>query len=194
MTQNRVKIAITGGIGSGKSTVCHMVEEMGYPVFSCDEIYQKMQSDTAFLSVMQENFGKKVVKEGKLDKEALSFAVFSDRALLQKLDDVTHPLIMDRLYAEMANHAVAFAEVPLLFEGGFEKDFDRVIVVLRKEGERLAAVCKRDNITEEKVADRIKNQVNYEKIDLNGHTIIYNDGDLNALRKKVTSVIEEILG
>jgi dephospho-CoA kinase len=171
-----------------------MVEEMGYPVFSCDEIYQKMQSDTAFLSVMQENFGKKVVKEGKLDKEALSFAVFSDRALLQKLDDVTHPLIMDRLYAEMANHAVAFAEVPLLFEGGFEKDFDRVIVVLRKEGERLAAVCKRDNITEEKVADRIKNQVNYEKIDLNGHTIIYNDGDLNALRKKVTSVIEEILG
>jgi dephospho-CoA kinase len=194
MTQNRVKIAVTGGIGSGKSTVCRMIGEMGYPVFSCDEIYKKMQSDGAFLAVMRENFGEKVVKEGKLDKEALSSAVFSDRALLQKLDGVTHPLIMERLYAEMKNYSVSFAEVPLLFEGGFEKDFDRVIVVLRKEKDRLAAVCERDRTTQEKAADRMKNQVNYEKIDLNGHTIIYNDGDMNALREKVTSVIEEILG
>jgi dephospho-CoA kinase len=193
MTQNRVKIAITGGIGSGKSTVCRMIGEMGYPVFSCDEIYKELQTDGDFLAVMRENFGEKVVKEGKLDKEALSLAVFSDRALLQKLDDVTHPLIMARLYAAMSAYVVSFAEVPLLFEGGFAKDFDRVIVVLRKEEDRIAAVCERDHTTEEKAEKRMKNQVDYEKIDLNGHTIIYNDGDLNALRQKVSSVIEEIL-
>lgn len=196
MTQNKngfaLKIAVTGGIGSGKSTVCNIIKEAGYPVFSCDEIYKAIQTDPSFLHTMTEAFGD-VVKDGSLDREKISDLVFSDRSMLKKLNAITHPLIMERLYGHMEKYPVAFAEVPLLFEEGRQDDFDGVIVVMRKKAERISSVIDRDNTTAEKIENRIKNQINYEKIDLSAHTVIYNDGDLPSLKQKVLQAIEKII-
>lgn len=197
MTQNREnsqkRIAITGGIGSGKSTVAAMIEEAGYPVFSCDEIYREVQTSEEYRRNISRYFGE-AIENGVLNREKLAEIVFSDDEKRKILNSVTHPMIMRRLYERMSAFGTAFAEVPLLFEGGFEKDFDDVIVVYRNPEERIAAVCKRDKTDEEKVIARIKKQADYEKIIKEGHTVIYNDGDLVSLRKKVLSTLEKIFG
>ena len=84
-----------------------------------------------------------------------------------------------------------FAEVPLLFEGGYQKDFDGVIVVLREKSARIGAVAVRDGLSEEEVERRIKNQFDYENKSIFEHTVLYNDGDLAKLREKVGSVLEK---
>ena len=193
MTQNNVKkIAVTGGIGSGKSVVCQIIRDFGYPVFSCDEIYKKMQRDKDYLSMIDTAF-LGVVKKGVLDKKALSEIVFSDKSQLEKLNSLTHPAIIQKLYAQMEKYPVSFAEVPLLFESGKKDDFDGVIVVYREIENRIAAVCERDKLTRDNVISRIKNQADYEKIIKEGHTVIYNDGDYISLQKKVKVAIEEVL-
>lgn len=192
MQNNRAKrIAVTGGIGSGKSTVTELIRKAGYPVFSCDEIYKELQQNKEYLREISSRFRGVVVNE-KLDREKLAVIVFSDKEKLRELNAIAHPLIMKKLFDEMNKYPLSFAEVPLLFENGFEKDFDGVIIVYRNTEARVAAVCARDGTTKEKTLARIKNQVDYEKIIKEGHTVIYNDGDLSSLQKKVTAVLEKI--
>ena len=191
--KNGKKIAVTGGIGSGKSMVCSILREKGYPVFSCDGIYREMQTDPVYLGAMEKIFPG-VTAGGVLDRKKLSAVVFRDGAALAKLNALSHPAIMRRLYERMAAYPVAFAEVPLLFESGRQGDFDGVIVVYRPQRERIDAVRARDGLSEEEILLRMKNQADYEKIIREGHTVIYNDGDLSSLRHKVASAVEEILG
>ena len=191
-TQNKtVKIALTGGIGCGKSTVLEILREAGYPVFSCDEIYRKMQTDGAFLSQLEGIF-QGVVQDGVLNRKKLADTVFGDAEALKKLNTLTHPLIMQRLHEEMDKYPIAVAEVPLLFESGRQGEFDGVLVVYRPIDERIAAVCRRDNASEAEVLRRIKNQADYEKIIQEGHTVIYNDGNFVNLKEKVLSALEKI--
>lgn len=196
MTQNKrgKRIAITGGIGSGKSTVAQIIQEAGYPVFSCDEVYREVQRTEEYRLQITRAFGDVFTPDGGPDREKLAQIVFSDKEKLKELDNITHPMIMRELYRKMLPHPVSFAEVPLLFEGGYEKNFDGVIVVYRNLQERIAAVCARDHTDEQKTLARIKNQADYEKIIKEGHTVIYNDGDIRSLRKKVLSALEKIFG
>lgn len=188
-----IKIAITGGIGSGKSAVCSILREQGYPVFSCDEIYREMQTDPAYLIALEEAFPG-VVRAGRLDRARLASVVFRDRKALEKLNALAHPEIMRRLYASMEKYPLSFGEVPLLFESGRQKDFDGVMVVYRPLKDRIESVCARDELSREQVILRMKNQADYEKILKEGHTVIYNDGDIASLREKVSRAVEEIIG
>ena len=115
----RKTIAITGGIGSGKSTVAKEISLLGFPVFSCDQIYREIMEDKAYIAQISSVFDG-VVVEGKIDKNALSRLIFNDQTARNKLNSIAHPLIMSTLYARMQSCAndFVFAEVPLLFEGG----------------------------------------------------------------------------
>ena len=160
----RKTIAITGGIGSGKSTVAKEILLLGFPVFSCDQIYREIMEDEAYIAQISNVFDG-VVVEGKIDKNALSQLVFSDKTARNKLNSIAHPLIMSTLYARMQNCAsdFVFAEVPLLFEGGYEKDFDDIIVVYRNKSERIKSVMDRDGVSELEVVSRMRSQIDYEK-------------------------------
>lgn len=186
-----MKIAITGGIGSGKSLVCRMIKDAGYPVFSCDEIYKEIQNDPDYLSALERSFGD-VVKNNAPDRKKLAAMVFFDAEKLKQLNAIAHPLIMKTLYGRMEQYPVAFAEVPLLFESRCQTDFDKVIVVYRDFYKRIKAVCLRDGLTEKEVLARIKNQADYEKIIKEGHTVIYNDGDAKSLKENVERTLEKI--
>ena len=192
MRQNK-RIAVTGGIGSGKSTVCAALKKYGFPVFSCDEVYRELQREKSFLEGLKKIFPSVVTKEG-LDKKALSAIVFSDSSALEKLNAYTHPRIMERVFERMDGFSLAFAEVPLLFEANLEGEFDGVLVVMRKAEDRLAAVCARDGVSEAAVRDRIKNQFDYENNLKSGHTVIYNDGDKDSLERKVWQYLKKING
>lgn len=197
MKQNKGKFytAVTGGIGSGKSTVMRIIAEMGYPIFSADDVARNIYDDKEVLSAMCVHFSDCFSSSNVLDRKKLAACVFSDAQRLRLLDGITHPVIMRKMFSEgeRANGRFVFFEVPLLFEGGYERLFDRVIIVMRDEAVRIGAVSKRDGLSEEEVRARIKNQVSYEKKLLSGHTVIYNDGDIPALYDRVAEVVHGIV-
>ncbi|MDE7182026.1 MAG: dephospho-CoA kinase [Clostridia bacterium] len=190
--QNNIKIAVTGGIGSGKSTVCQIIKNLGYPVISCDKIYKTILQDTEFLQKLAAKFGNVIIKDGKLDKTKLSSIVFSDEGKLKKLNEITHPEIMKELFAQATKFEICFCEVPLLFEGEYEKNFDGVIVVLRSLEERISSVTQRDNLSTEAVKNRIKSQINYDILNLAQYYVIHNDENLSDLRDKIYEVVKDI--
>ncbi|MBQ8657640.1 MAG: dephospho-CoA kinase [Clostridia bacterium] len=184
-----MKIAITGGIGSGKSLVGEIIKEKGYPVFSCDEIYNELIKEKEYIEKLKRLFPI-TVKGGKIDKKALSDTVFSDDAALAKLNQLAHPMIMERLHKQMHNvdSQKVFAEVPLLFEGNYQSEFDKVIVVTRPLSDRIKAVCLRDGVSEREVENRMAKQYDYDQsLDelIENYIILKNCGDISALRVAV---------
>ena len=192
MMQSNIKIAVTGGIGSGKSFVCQIIRSAGFPVLSCDEIYAELCADKKFLEGLCREFGDILYADGSLNRKKLSQIAFNDEAALKKLNNLTHPAIMEGLFSRAKRHKLCFCEVPLLFEGGYQKHFDGTIVILRAEEERIKSVSLRDKISAQAAILRIKNQFNYENADFTQYYVIHNDGDLTDLRQKTLEIIEKI--
>lgn len=187
-----MRIAITGGIGSGKSTLGNIFKDFGYPVFSCDEIYSDVINGEEYILSIKNIFGNAVITDGRVDRKKLSALVFEDEEKLKRLNSVSHPLIMKKLLHLTDKYSIAFAEVPLLFEGGYERLFDKVIIVYRDVLSRVKSVVRRDGLTEDDVKKRIENQLNYESLSANGYTIIYNDGDIEMLKREAEQFINEL--
>ena len=191
------KIAITGGIGSGKSLVLNCLKELGYPTYSCDEIYKEIRNSKAYLESI-ENLFPDCVEGGILNTEKLAKEVFSNPISLQKLNCLSHPLIMDTLLRcmEAEKAKLVFAEVPLLFEGNHEGLFHETIYVKRNLEKRIEAIIQRDNLSRESILNRINNQFDCESED--GKTrlhvchahIIENDGDIEDLKKQLINILD----
>lgn len=190
-------IAITGGIGSGKSLLTDYFASLGYAVLSADEIYSDLLKDEYFVKGICDAVGvRAVLVNGRytLDRKAVAEKVFGNPAERKKLDDFTHDAIMREMFSRANDcSGVVFCEVPLLFESGYDKYFDCVIVVFRNENERISSVVSRDNKSEELVKEIIKNQYDYSKLAENGHTIfVENNGTPRFLYEKANEIIEKI--
>ncbi len=186
-------IAITGGIGSGKSTVSKIIKDLGYPVFSADEVYKNLIKEKAFVKKIYDALGIES-NDYNFNKALISSKVFNDKQALKKLNDTTHPAVMAKLIRlSKERGGVVFNEVPLLFESNFENLYDNVIIVNRDLKDRVSSVALRDGLTEKDVLLRVNNQINYENIDNNAHTLISNDGSLEELAVKVKAVIDSIV-
>ena len=161
--KSKTKVAITGGIGSGKSTVSKYISDLGYPVFSCDTIYKTIYSTDDFQNQLKAVFPT-CLKNGRVDKDLLSQTVFSNPSALKRLNALSHPAIMAELFSQMrtANADVVFAEVPLLMEENLDEDFDFVVIVLRDREKRIEAICNRDKMSREAAEARMNNQWNYD--------------------------------
>ncbi len=193
MTQNNIKVAVTGGIGSGKSTVAEIIARQGYKVVSCDKIYSGLLSEGIFNAAYTAEFGAVLDENGKVDRKKLAAAVFGDEGKLRRLNEITHTKIIEKALEETTGERIAFCEVPLLFEGGYENLFDSVIVVLRDRQQRVNSVMSRDNISRLEVEKRLKYQVNYDNLDFEKYYVIHNDGDFDNLRGKTFEIIDKII-
>ncbi len=192
MTQSNIKIAITGGIGSGKSTVAEIIANQGFTVISCDEIYNNLLQSKDFLNRLYEEFGNVLADDGNLDKKKLSEIVFSDKEKLKRLNELTHPAIMNEAIKRMSGKGIFFCEVPLLFECGYEKLFDKIIVVLRDASERVSAIVNRDKIEEKEAYSRINSQIDYEKLQFEKYYVIHNNCGLIGLKEKTIKLLNDI--
>lgn len=192
------KIAITGGIGSGKSTLVKLIRKTGYDVYSCDAIYQKIINTKEYIDAIAKIFPSAVCS-GIINKNLLAEIIFNDPAAREKLNNVAHPLIMHELEKHMQEGCgpLVFAEVPLLFECGFEKNFDGVIVVMRNDEQRIQSVAQRDNLTTEQVRKRIYAQVDYQSNNIKQRMqqcnafLIFNNGNLMRLEEQWTAFLEK---
>lgn len=182
MRQSNIKIAVTGGIGSGKSTVCNILKESGFPVFSCDEVYADLLNGGVLSAAIAGEFGDSVLTDGKVDRRKLSKCVFNDKDKLEKLNKITHGKIFEELFSRAEGKSgLVFFEVPLLFEGGYQNLFDGVIVVLRGIEERISSVSVRDNLSLEEIEKRINNQYIYDNNSFAQYYAIHNSGKIDDL-------------
>ena len=193
MMQNNIKIAVTGGICSGKSTVSKVIEEQGYNVLSCDEIYSDLLKDTRFINLLSKEFGDIKNIDGSLNRSRLSDIVFSDGEKLNKLNAITHPKIMQIAMKKMSGKGIHFCEVPLLFEGGFEQLFDNIIVVLRDKDERINELMQRSKLDRNQAVLRINCQFEYENYNFAKYYVIHNDANLTQLKNKTVDILAKIV-
>ena len=192
------KIAITGGIGSGKSTVSEIIRKMGYVVVSADKVYSELLLNEDFVKEICELMNiSPIEKDGRItiDRKALSALVFSDKTQLSRLNDFTHPRIMDEIFRRSEGiEPLFFAEVPLLFERGYETEFDNVFVVRRQLDLRLSGTAKRDGKTEAEIRKVIDNQFDYEGNKLGYKSIIIeNNGTIQELGTEVSEAVKRLL-
>lgn len=191
-----IKIAITGGIGSGKSLATSVAKSMGYACFSCDQIASELYTERKFLKKLKKIFPTCVSGRIKLvaDKKQISQIVFTDKQKLKELNDLTHPLIYEEILsrAEKAG-GITFLEIPLLFESGYQDRFDGVIILMRPLKNRVESIKTRSNLTETEIAERIGNQIDYCSLNKSPYTVVGNCGNLEEFRKSVKRAISKMI-
>ena len=183
-----MKVAVTGGIGAGKSEFMRAVKELGIRTYSADEINAELLRDKIYIEKLSEAFPL-AVKDGKVDKSVLREEVFSDEKKRKTLNALAHPEIR-RQIEEITGDAVI--EVPLLFESGMTDLFDRVIVVTAGEDVRINRIVSTRNISKDLAKNIIKNQTTDDERLKRADYIAINDGTRKDLYEQAKNIIKRI--
>ncbi len=186
-------VAITGGIGSGKSAVLGFIKDMGFKTLSADEANRQLLCDPEYLSRLEELFPDAFMS-GVFDRAKLADIVFNDDKERLKLNSLAHGCIGDLIRREIGRaDGVNFVEVPLLIESGLIDIFDDIIVVTSPKSVRVKRVEARDGVCEDKVLKRMNVQADDETLASLAAYVIENDSTLDELREKVTTVKNSIV-
>lgn len=157
-----LKIGITGGIGSGKSTVSRIFEVLGVPVYDADSRAKKLMETNAELQTkIKEYFGEQSYINGKLNRQYLAEKAFSHPEQLKILNSFVHPITIADALRWMSEQQTPYVvkEAALIFESGSDNDLDGVIGVTAPETLRIKRVMKRDNLTEDEIRSRMNKQM-----------------------------------
>jgi dephospho-CoA kinase len=172
-------IGLTGGIGSGKSTVARMFSTLGVPVFDADTEAKKLYAeDPTLLSEVVKVFGPKIMNaDGSLNREGLAAVVFSDAEALKQLNALVHPRVGKRFqeWKEKQSGPAVIREAAILFESGNHSDCDEVVVVTAPENLRIERVMKRNAIAADDVRARMARQWTEEQLLQKANAVIQND-------------------
>ncbi|MEA4922090.1 MAG: dephospho-CoA kinase [Eubacteriaceae bacterium] len=190
-----MKIGLTGGIGSGKSTVTDYLIERGYRVIDADKVARDItEPGSSVLEKLKAEFGSGVIrKDGSLDRKQLAAVVFADDDKRKILDSITHREIYDIIVAELNKRPeeTVFADAALLFETGLDREVDMVWVVTADKDERVKRVTVRDDAEESQVLARIESQMDDEEKCRAADEVIDNSGSKEDLRKKVSELLDK---
>lgn len=194
-----IRVGVTGGIGSGKSTVCKLFASLGRVVLSADEIAKDLtNTNDVIKSSIRKMFGENVfLPNGLLDRKALAAIVFKNHSLRKKLDSIIHPHVfvaiedaIEKLPPSKRSPYVII-EAALIYESGMDERLDYVVVVNADEETRIRRVMERDQATREAVLARIHSQMDMAKKVKLADFIIENDGSEDELLER-TKFIDRI--
>lgn len=188
-------VGITGGIGSGKTTVAKMFESFGIPVYYADDEAKNL---TATSPVIREGLigllGEETFKNGVLDRKYMAGKIFNDKDLLEKANAIIHPQVALHFENWVSNQSTPYVlkEAAILFESGSYQQCDKTILITAPEDIRIQRVMERDGVSKEEVLARIKNQwPDSEKKKL--ADFIVENIDLNSTEKKVQKLHTQLL-
>ncbi len=173
------QVGLTGGIGSGKTLVCSVLEKLGVAVYYADrEARRVMNDDPALIARIVELFGEKAYNEQGLDRQYLAGKVFGNPALLDKLNQIVHPVVRkdySRWVALQHEASYVVEEAAILFESGADRFMDFNILVYAPEELRIRRVMLRDHLGEKEIRSRISHQMGEKEKLSRADYVIYND-------------------
>lgn len=191
-----LRIGVTGGIGSGKTLVCKIFEQLGVPVYYADvaaaEVFYRKDIQQRIIQV----FGEKLIDDkGFVDRKKLSDLVFNDKLLLEKLNAIIHPAValdVENWSRRNAQAKYALKEAAILFESGTNKQLDKVITVTAPVDLKIVRVMKREGWSREEVEKRMLNQWSDEEKIKRSDFVIYND-EQQLVIPQVLAIHEQLL-
>lgn len=181
------KIGITGGIGSGKSTVCRMFAELGVPVYDSDSEAKRLMRENAPLrEAICREFGAESYTDGELNRSYIASRIFGDDDARRRLNALVHPAVMSDFaaWAERQTSDYVILESAILFESSLESNVDRTIAVMAPEGLRVARAMARDGAAEQAVRSRMACQLSDDEMCRRADMSMINI-DLDELRDEV---------
>lgn len=193
------KIAVTGGVACGKSTVCRLLEELGAHVVSADHIvHSLLSSDPTTIRTVAELLGSEVLQRGKVDRQLVAKKVFNNLALLHALEALLHPLVEKEIsyqyqkVQQIGSASLFVAEIPLLYEAGADSFFDAVIAVTApwKQCQERFITNNPDAI--DTLSKRAERQLPQQEKARRAQFVIDNSGDLSTLEANVKELYHKL--
>jgi len=187
-------IGLTGGIGSGKSTIAKYIESLGIPVYIADTEAKKIMDSEVIIGKIIDVFGEDVIENDKISKSKLSKLVFSNPKKLEELNKIIHPEVYSHFSEWVQKHQnfpLVIKEAAILFESGSYKDCDKIILVTAPKQIRIERVMQRDSVTQEAVEARMNNQWDDERKKALSDFIIVNV-DIQSAYKNADAIISTL--
>ncbi|MCT4630718.1 dephospho-CoA kinase [Winogradskyella sp.] len=187
-------VGLTGGIGSGKTTIAKCFESYGIPVYIADkEAKALMNRSKVIKRKLIQLFGDLAYKDNELNREYLASKIFNDKTLLSKMNAIVHPKVASHFkrWLKKQDAPYIIKEAAIIFENNLEYQYDYIITVVAEEGLRIERVMQRDDVNQKKVESIIRNQLSDEEKVEKSHFVIVNDSLADA--KKQANEIHEIL-
>ena len=195
-SNSMVKVGLTGGIGSGKTTVSNFLLEYGIPVYNSDSQGKKlMNTNLELINDIVNIFGESVYNNGVLNTNLLSSIVFSDPEKIKQLNNLVHPKVAEdfnQWVGKNNNQPILIKEAAILIESGAYLNMDKIILVISKKSNRIKRVSKRDNSDFESIEKRINFQLTDDEKIQYADYIIENNSSLDDLKNEVLRVFNEI--
>lgn len=180
--KNLLKLGVTGGIGSGKTSVCKVFNLLGIPVFSADPVARDiMDNDESIVDHINSIVGRNLYRNGGLDRTVLANLIFNDNSLLQQVNSLVHPLVFGRFNAWVLQQDAPYVimEAAILIESGGYKLVDKVVTIVAPVEERVKRVMIRNKLTRDQVLERIRNQMtDEERIKVSDYIIQNSEKDM----------------
>jgi dephospho-CoA kinase len=187
-------IGLTGGIGSGKTTIAKLFEAEGIPVYIADLEAKKIMQLPQTIQLIKQTFGNNIIHNDVIDTKVLSAIVFNDAQKLNILNGIVHPLVKEHFehwVISKRDYPFVIKESAILFESGSNKYCDQVIAVVALEETRIKRVMARDNCTREQVLERIKNQWSDQKRIDNSDFVIQNE-NIEEAKKQFKIILKKM--
>jgi dephospho-CoA kinase len=193
-------IGLTGGIGTGKSTVARMLAQLGAAILDADAIGKSVvEEDPEVLHELQQEFGQDIVDDdGRLKRQELGHRIFGDLQKVERLNRIVHPHLIARLKQEeekalRSGAPLVVVDAALIFEADLEDHFNHIVVVTAALPQRLERVRKRDEFTDEQIMQRIQSQIPIEEKEKHADTVLRNDGSVEELEKSVHELFQRLV-
>lgn len=190
-------LGLTGGIGTGKSTVANMLKEKGIPVVDTDLISREVIEYPEIIEKIKLEISNEVFDfNNKLDRKKMSEIVFENQEKLKKLNEIMHPEILKKMWDEVEelkkNYKIIVVDVPLLFEINMEKEVDKILLIYASKEIQLKRIMERDGRTREEAVKIISSQMPLYKKREKSDYIIQNNDSLEKLEKNLDKIVQKL--
>ena len=192
-----LKVGITGGIGSGKSTVSSFFSVLGVPVYDSDKRAKYlMQHDNSIIGTIKKEFGERSYLNNQLNRSYIAEIVFKNESKLKQLNSIIHPAVrtdFNNWLSQNSNAKFVIKEAAIMIESGAYKEMDKLIVVNAKRDQKIKRIKKRDHLSLEDIENRIQNQLSDEIRNQYADFIIENNSGKMELKQEVLSIYNKLI-